>query len=137
MSNPPAPSPAVPDASDAPASGVVDATALAALRSLDPSGKARLLERLLAAFETSISQLRPRLAAARCSGDAETVQSVAHTLKSSSASIGAIKLARLCAEMETMIRNGDHCNLDAGVEALDAEIAAVLPVLRIRLRSDS
>ena len=134
MSNPSAPSPATPDAA-APVSGVIDAGALATLRSLDPSGKARLLERVLAAFETSLARLQPQLAAARRDGDAEAAKQVAHTLKSSSATVGAIKLSRLCAEMEAMIRNGDCPDLDAGVEALDAEIAAVLPALRNLLRS--
>ena len=134
MSNPSAPSPATPDAA-APVSGVIDAGALATLRSLDPSGKARLLERVLAAFETSLARLQPQLAAARRDGDVEAAKQVVHTLKSSSASVGAIKLSRLCAEMEAMIRNGDRPDLDVGVEALDAEITAVLPALRNLLRS--
>ena len=117
--------------------GVLEAAALANLRSLDPTGEARLLERVMAAFEASLARFRPQLDAARHSGDAEVVKQVAHTLKSSSGSIGAIKLSRLCAEMEAMIRNGTCSDLDAAVQALDAEIATVLPVLRKMLKSGS
>ena len=141
MPNPPPATPAAPAVPTAPLpdalSGGLDAAALANLRSLDPTGKARLLERVLAAFEASLARLGPQLDAARRSGDAEAVKQVAHTLKSSSASIGAIKLSRLCAEMEAMIRNGACADLDAAVQALDAEIAHVLPVLRKMLKSDS
>ena len=138
---PPPPAPAAPTAPNSPVpdacAGVLDEAALANLRSLDPTGKARLLERVLAAFEASLARLGPQLDAARRSGDAEAVKQVAHTLKSSSASIGAIKLSRLCAEMEAMIRNGTCLDLDAAVRALDAEIATVLPVLRKMLKSGS
>ena len=139
MPNPHLPTPAAPAAPtasppDTP-SGWLDPAALANLRSLDPTGKARLLERVLAAFETSLARLGPQLDAARHNGDAEAVKQVAHTLKSSSASVGAIKLSRLCAEMEAMIRNGACPDLDAAAQALDAEIATVLPVLRKMLKS--
>ena len=139
--NPPPPAPAAPATPISPVpdahAGVLEAAALANLRSLDPTGKARLLERVLAAFEASLARLGPQLDAARRCGDAEAVKHVAHTLKSSSASIGAIKLSRLCAEMEAMIRNGTCPDLDAAVRALDAEIATVLPVLRKMLKSGS
>ena len=141
MPNPTSPTPAPPAVPTVPLpavlSGVLEAAALANLRSLDPTGKARLLERVLAAFEASLARLGPQLDAARRSGDADAVKQVAHTLKSSSASIGAIKLSRLCAEMEAMIRNGTCPDLDAAVRALDAEIATVLPVLRKMLKSGS
>jgi len=115
---------------------VLDAGALAALRALDPTGAGKLLERILAAFQNSTGRLVPRLHAACLSGDANAVREVAHTLKSSSASIGALGLSRLCANVETMIRNGFTGPLEPHVTALDAEIAIVLNALEKLLRTD-
>lgn len=118
------------------ADDVLDAVALQALRSLDPTGSSKLLERVLAAFETSTSRLVPQLRAARDSADVENLKQVAHTLKSSSASIGAVKLSRLCAEIDVMIRNGlPFTALEPSIAALDAEIATVLEALRNLLRN--
>jgi HPt (histidine-containing phosphotransfer) domain-containing protein len=115
---------------------VLDVGALAALRALDPTGAGKLLERVLAAFQSSTGRLVPRLHAACLNGDASAVREVAHTLKSSSASIGALGLSRLCANVETMIRNGFTGPLEPHVAALDAEIAVVLKALEKLLRTD-
>ena len=118
-----------------PSDSVLDAAALAALRSLDPTGAGKLLERVLAAFESSTSRLVAQLRTARLAADAESVKHVAHTLKSSSASIGAVKLSQLCAEIEVMLRNGQTLPaLDARLALLEGEIVAALAALRGVLR---
>ena len=115
---------------------VIDAAALATLRSLDPTGVNKLLDRVLAAFETSTARLLPQLRQARAQADAQTVKQVAHTLRSSSASLGAMKLSRLCAEIETMIRDGQPFSLlDSRAAALEVEVAVALGALRKLLRS--
>ena len=109
---------------------VLDAGALQRLRELDPTGKSRLLARVAQAFQGSVERLMPELGAAFAGGDLETVRHVAHTLKSSSASIGAIKLSRLCAEIETMVRLETVDGLPARVAEMDRETTAVLQALR-------
>ena len=108
---------------------VLDAEALARLRELDPTGANRLLERVLAAFESSATRLLPQMQAAQQQGDAAGVRHVAHTLKSSAASIGAIKLSSLCAEIESMIRLGQFEGMQSRVDAVDREAAVVLQAL--------
>ncbi len=120
--------PAVPPAAEA--GGVLDEEALARLRELDPKGENRLLERVLKAFETSVARLLPQLQDSRRLGDRAGIRHVAHTLKSSSASIGAVKLSQLCADIETMIRLEKIEDLDARVDAMAAEVEVVLQVLR-------
>ena len=119
----------VPAASPA-TTGVLDADALARLRELDPKGENRLLERVLKAFETSVARLLPQLQDSRQLGDRAGIRHVAHTLKSSSASIGAIKLSQQCADIETMIRLEKIEDLDARVDAMSAEVEIVLQALR-------
>ncbi len=133
----PAPNPGRPEPSSP--EGVLDAAALASLRALDPTGAGRLLHRVLAAFDSSTSRLVVQLRAARASADAaagaEGVKQVAHTLKSSSAYIGAVKLSLLCAEIETMLRNGQTLPaLDARLTLLEDEITTALCALRAVLR---
>lgn len=109
-----------PLAPDAAALGpVLDPAALARLGELDPSGENRLLERILKAFQTSVARLRPQLEVARHSDDRPTIRLVAHTLKSSSASIGALQLSRLCAQIEAEIRLESTDDLGASLTAFD------------------
>ncbi len=117
-------------AAPAPVSAVLDEQALARLRELDPRGANHLLERVLKAFETSVARLLPQLQEAHRLGDLAGIRHVAHTLKSSSASIGAIKLSQQCADIETMIRLEKIEDLDARVDAMCAEVGIVLQALR-------
>ena len=111
---------------------VLDRQALARLSDLDPTGKNRLIERVLLAFRTSVARLRPQAEAARTSGDRAVLRLVVHTLKSSSASIGAMRLSQLCARIETAIRlETDHdADLDALGAALDEVLHAIEPLLK-------
>lgn len=116
-----------PGAARAPLPGL-DAVALARLTALDPTGESKLLERVLNAFRSSAARLMPQLDAAHRAGDRDAIRLVAHTLKSSSASIGALALSQLCAQVEASIR------LDA-TAALDAEIGAMSEALDLALKA--
>ena len=115
---------------DVPAAAVLDPLALERLRELDPRGESQLIERVLKAFETSAARLGPQLEASRRSGDRAGIRHVAHTLKSSSASIGALTLSRHCAAVEAMIREDSSDDLEPPLAALGAELEAVLQALR-------
>ena len=114
---------------------VLDADALERLRELDPSGKSRLLDRVLRAFESSASRLARQFSEAREAGDLAAIRHVVHTLKSSSASIGALALARVCGEIETAIRSGPGAGLPERLDAMDRELAAVLKAVSPMLSS--
>ena len=110
---------------------VLDPAALARLRELDPKGENQLVQRVLKAFQTSAARLMPQLQAARAANDRTTVRLVAHTLKSSSASIGAITLSQLCGELETTIRNDGS----GGVEDIEPGIVAMSSALDVALKA--
>ena len=110
--------------------GVLNPEAIRRLRELDPTGESQLLTRVFQAFETSLNRLLPQLEQARGAADAAGVRLVAHTLKSSSATIGAIQLSKVCAEVETMAQ---ELRLDAatsGIELILSEAQAVRVALR-------
>ena len=113
-----------------PAGDVLDAAALARLRELDPKGANKLLQRVLTAFQTSIGRLIPQVQEAARTQDLAGVRHVAHTLKSSSASIGAVRLAQMCAELEAMIRLDKVEALDSRVKAMCDEVEIVLKALK-------
>jgi HPt (histidine-containing phosphotransfer) domain-containing protein len=93
------------------------------------------MERVATAFDTSAARLLPQLLAAQAAGDAEGIRHVAHTLKSSAASVGAVKLSRMCAEMEQQAKQGQVDGTNESISALSTELAAVLAVLKLALVS--
>jgi two-component system, sensor histidine kinase and response regulator len=107
----------------------LDAAALAGLRELDPHGLNRLLERVVRAFQNSLDRLMPQLLDSQAKRDAAGLRHVAHTLKSSSASIGALRLSTLCGELENAVRGGAADGLDARIDELRAEVECVRPAL--------
>ena len=115
---------------------VLDAAALARLTELDPKGESRLLERVMQAFQSSLARLRPQLEAARRDGDRAAIRMVVHTVKSSSASIGATLVSQLCGQIETAIRDGADADLNASLTALnhafDAASGAIDALLKAR-----
>ena len=112
----------------------LDEVALSRLRELDPDGRHGVLQRVLTAFDTSLSRMMVQLANERDEGHAAVVSTVAHTLKSSSASVGALPLARACADIEKRLREGIPGDLGADVERLLREGEAALDSVRAMLR---
>jgi HPt (histidine-containing phosphotransfer) domain-containing protein len=104
----------------------LDAEAISRLEALDPTGESRLLERVLQAFQSSAARLVPQLDAAQRDVDRAAIRLVAHTLKSSSASIGALGLSKLCAQIEAAIRLDAPGDLGADIAAMTAELGRVL-----------
>lgn len=109
---------------------VLDPQALERLRELDPGGHSKLLSRVAGAFGTSVARLLPQMTTAFEARDMAAIRHVAHTLKSSSASIGAVKLSQLCADIETMSREGRIDGLPEAMSAFDSEVNAVLDALK-------
>ncbi len=117
-------------ASGSPGESVLDAEALERLRELDPTGENRLMERVVDAFETSIGRLVPQLVEANRNHESAGIRHVAHTLKSSSASIGAMKLSKMCAELEALARAEQTDGVCARVDALLIELDVVRSALK-------
>lgn len=119
-------------AGDAP--GGLDPVAIGRLAELDPTGESRLVQRVLQAFQASAARLRPQLDAARTADDRAAIRLVAHTLKSSSASIGAMDLSQLCAQVETAIRLEAAADLGPQLDALDHALDAALQAIAALLK---
>lgn len=113
---------------------LLDPEAIRRLRELDPTGGNQLLERVVAAYFSSLDRLLPDLAQARAGADGlppdlGVVRHVSHTLKSSSASLGALALSARCAGIEAMARDGRVQGLPEQLDAMLQEIQQVRAAL--------
>jgi signal transduction histidine kinase/CheY-like chemotaxis protein/HPt (histidine-containing phosphotransfer) domain-containing protein len=88
------------------ATAVIDPAALDELRRLEQEGDPDLVSQVVEAYLKSSSQLLERIHEARTSKDPAAIARAAHTLKSSSAQVGARKLSSLCKQLETQGRAG-------------------------------
>lgn len=117
------------------APAVLDPVALERLRELDPTGRNHVVERVLRAFEGSLQRLLDQAARAHADGDHHGVRHVAHTLKSSSASVGAIELSQRCCDIENRLRVQPGPGLDASMQGLHVEGRRVLAAVQALLES--
>lgn len=85
---------------------VLDRGVVAALRALDEGGGPGLFEELVDIFIADAAVHVRALQSALESGDAHLLERSAHTLKSSSASLGAMQLSELCRVLEQAGRAG-------------------------------
>jgi HPt (histidine-containing phosphotransfer) domain-containing protein len=105
---------------------VLDAVALNRLRELDPGDRTGLLNRVLRTYTQSLDRLLTQWHAACAAADTDAMRNLAHTLKSSSASVGALGLSALCADVEARLRDGRLDGIEAQFDALAAEAARIL-----------
>ena len=108
----------------------LDEAALARLRELDPTGQAGIVARVLATFDSSLQRLQTQFNAAVEAGDAETMRQVAHTLRSSSASVGAMDLSGACREVENAVREGRLPDLPDQAARLQREFPRAAAAVR-------
>lgn len=116
------------------ASEPIDAESLARLRQLDPDGQRGFVRQVLQAYARSLERHLAALADAALAADLHRAGEQAHALKSSSASIGALALSTLCAEVERRARAGDAAVLAAPLRALGDEGARVRDAVQAMLR---
>jgi HPt (histidine-containing phosphotransfer) domain-containing protein len=103
---------------------VLDEAALKAIRDLDADNAAGLFGQVVAMYLQASPALIAQIEAGLASGEAPAVRMAAHTLKSSSANLGARQLAQLCAALEQAARAGALPD-QAAVAPIQQEFAAV------------
>jgi HPt (histidine-containing phosphotransfer) domain-containing protein len=80
----------------------VDEKVLESIRALQREGNSDLLNRVIEAYLKEGARLLQALRGAVEKADGEALRKAAHSLRSSSANVGAQKLSSLCKELETM-----------------------------------
>ena len=122
-------------ANEADPSAVLDAAALARLAELDPHGSAGLVQRVLSTYAKALERSRQELLLVRQPLQSEPLRHLAHTLKSSSASVGALALSALCAQVEHNVRSQQASDIGALLDAMQAEMQRVAGAVQTMLRT--
>ncbi len=84
-----------------------------------------ILRELLVEYRISAGRLATELQAARAADDLRRIGAIAHKLKSSSRSVGAMALGDVCAELENASRTGARAAVLQGLAQFEARLQAV------------
>ncbi|MGR6807307.1 response regulator [Sphaerotilus natans] len=126
----------LPEPEPEPQPELLDPQAMKRLYDLDPGGRNQLVRRVMQAFDASIGRLLPMLEPGPLGHDPAAVRHVTHTLRSSAASLGALRLAALCGECEQALRQGqDARTLTTMLQGLSEEMIRIQTGVRQRLET--
>ena len=98
-------------------------------------GDVDFLSELVEAYLTSSPELMGSMRQAIASGEATALQRAAHSLKTGSASFGALAFAAQCKELEELAKTGALGGAAEKYEALEAGYAQVEAALQARVDS--
>jgi HPt (histidine-containing phosphotransfer) domain-containing protein len=115
------------------AAAVLDMQVIQGLRELGGDDDPGLVLELIAMFLEDAPKRMDEISTALSTGDIKLLERAAHTLKSSSANIGAARLSAHCKTMEELARNKKFEGLPSLVRASVqswTELESVLRVLR-------
>jgi two-component system, sensor histidine kinase and response regulator len=91
---------------------------LATLLQHDPTQIARFSEMFLAGARDTLNEMQ----VAYTADDLHEIGRLAHRVKSSAATVGAMPFAEKCAEIQEMVRSGDTARIAQGIAFLEKEI---------------
>jgi CheY-like chemotaxis protein len=116
---------------DEPEATPLDADALQALRDLQRPGRPDVLTRVIDLFAVDAPRLVAAMREAFASHDADALRQAAHTLKSTSANVGAASLSANCREIEQLARAAEVVAAKARVDGATKELDRVLAMLAL------
>jgi PAS domain S-box-containing protein len=115
--------------------GLLDAQVLGQLSELQDADDPDLLARVLGLYVTESPRLLDKLRQASSAGNALEMAHAAHTLKASSANVGATLLADLCGQLQEAGEAGQLEQARALLARIEAEHPRVMDALRVELQS--
>ncbi|MFN3565588.1 MAG: Hpt domain-containing protein, partial [Burkholderiaceae bacterium] len=114
----------------------IDAAAIDRIRDMERRGAPRLLERLIRTYLDTSAKHATDAQRARERDDATALRQAVHTLKSSSANLGAARLAQRCADMEALARSGRVPAARQDWPAVRDEYQRVVRALQAMIRAE-
>jgi two-component system, sensor histidine kinase and response regulator len=113
---------------------VIDTKVLDQLRELDPDGDMDLVRQVIVAFMDSAEDAVAQTKAAILMNNAENLRVAAHSLKSSSANVGAQELSAIFRELEHCGREGRMADAGPLLEVMQGEYGRSRKVLQELVR---
>jgi HPt (histidine-containing phosphotransfer) domain-containing protein len=111
----------------------IDWSVLDKIRLLERGGAAGVLARVVELYLQGTPPLIDRMRRALDADDQEALRAAAHTLKSSSANVGAMKLHGLCKELELQARHRRIVDPVGQVNTIEREFIAARTLLQQEL----
>jgi CheY-like chemotaxis protein len=112
----------------------LDLEALRRIRALQRPGTPDILNKVVTLFENAAPRQLKAMQEALAGADGEALKRAAHSLKSSSASLGAGACAQLCRELEALGAAGDLAAAGPKVDVLEFELDGALTALRYQVK---
>jgi HPt (histidine-containing phosphotransfer) domain-containing protein len=119
----------VPHAVAADGDSPIDMKTLEGMRPLQRAGQPDVIARVIGLYLANAPSMIQDLLTAAERGETEGVYRTAHSLKSSSAMVGALRLSELCKSIETRAREALHGPVPDGVQEIELEYARVAEAL--------
>ncbi len=110
---------------------ILDQKALQQLRDLGAANGRDVLGKVIGYFRRQSQEDVSLLRKAQTDNDSVALHRIAHSLKSSSANLGAMDLSRHCAKLEADARQGDLSEVSNLLNAIEAHLPQVLSALRV------
>ena len=107
----------------------LDPSVMDRIKSLQRPGGPDIITKVLTTYLNNTPKFLNDLQEGASKQDSTRIRRAAHTLKSSSASIGAIRLADLCRELEEQAKADDLTQADTYIHTINAEYQSVNPAL--------
>jgi len=111
------------------AAAAIDNTVISKVRAIGGENASAFLAELIAAFEEDANKLLAELREAAAENNAEGLRRAAHTLKGSSATLGAMRLSAMCQELELMGCQGRLAGVTERVAQIETEYEHVKAAL--------
>jgi len=103
---------------------LIDFAAVNRIRAIPGKSGTSLFEQVVSQFAETAPSLAAAIRSQCDAGDAEALWRAAHSLKSSAAALGAGRLSRRCAEIETLARESGAMPARELLDALEADVIA-------------
>lgn len=100
-------------------SAIIDVRVIKSLRDMAGVNADKILTQIVDNYLEDAPQLLQQIREAVVSADSEALRIAAHTLRSSSANLGAIVFSQLCKELEALGRQGTTSNAEKLLESLE------------------
>lgn len=117
-----------------PTLGILDRRALRTILEMVEEESEQLLVEVIQSYLDEAPQLLQAIKTAIETGNQKALLYSAHTLKSTSATLGAIKLARICQLLETSAEQAEMPDSSAKLPEIETEFARVVSALQIELQ---
>ena len=112
----------------------LDEKVLESLRKMAGAKASVILKQIINNYLEDAPELWQKILTAITAKDGEELKNSAHTLRSSSANLGAMKLANLCKQLENLGRSGNIANANEFISAAEAEYHQVISALKMHLQ---